>query len=198
MSNVVLTGFRAFPGVPDNPTQALVEHFRRHPQLLPAGTALHLLDVDYRTAGAQIDALLAGNPAALVLTGYSWQATSITLEGRATGICAPDKPDARGFVPPAGEVARTMHTGIDLGELHDHLVQQGYPAVISRDAGQYLCNFSYRHALARAAAHGLGTQTLFVHLPALEDTPLARDATGTLPFAVMAGGLAAIVAALSR
>lgn len=198
MAKLILTGFGAFPGVPDNPTQRLVEHLRQLPALLPRGTDLHLLDVDYRSVGAQIDALLHNPPHALVLTGYSNLATSITLEARAHGICAPDKPDATGHVPRvAAAEPPALHTRIDLDALRSALEAEELPITISHDAGQYLCNFSYRHALQRVEQHGLSTHVLFVHLPALSDTPLAADAAASLPLDSMARALSRIAQELA-
>ena len=96
MAPAVLTGFRAFPGVPDNPTQALVEHLAANPDRLPSGTRLALLDVDYRSVVPAIDVLLGPMPDALILTGYSRHATAITLEAQASGLCAADQPDVSG------------------------------------------------------------------------------------------------------
>ncbi len=193
MAKLVLTGFGAFPGVPDNPTQRLVAHFRQKPALLPQGTTLHLLDVDYRSVGAQIDALLHEPPHALLLTGYSHHATSIMLEARAHGICAPDKPDAVGHVPaPSIMALPDIFTPVDLGTLCLALAEEDLPAAISHDAGQYLCNFSYRHALERVEERGLSTQVLFVHVPALSDTALAANAAASLPLESMARALARI------
>lgn len=198
MPDLVLTGFGAFPGVAENPTQRLVEHFRQQPALMPQGTDLHLLDVDYRSVGAQIDALLHDPPRALILTGYSHLATSITLEARAHGICAPDKPDATGHVPvPSADALPDRYTSIDLETLCRALSEEGETAVISHDAGQYLCNFSYRHALERVEERGLSTRVLFVHLPALSDTTLAANAAASLPLERMARVLACIVRELA-
>lgn len=191
----ILTGFGAFPGVPNNPTQALVDHFAAHRQALPAGTRLALLDVDYRTVGPALDALLADPPTALVLTGFSAQATAITLEAQASGLCAVDKPDVGGFVPfaPPGP---PLCTAIDLPRLQA-LVEWDTPCTISRDAGQYLCNFAYRHALEQVAQAGLTTRVLFVHVPAIAGTALAETSAASLPLEVMAQALALIVAELA-
>lgn len=187
----VLTGFRAFPGVPDNPTQALVEHFAQRPALLPADTRLHLLEVDYRTVGPALDALLAEPPAALVLTGFSAQASAITLEARASHLCAPDKPDVCGYVPRLPD-APALQSTLDLPRMRA-LVERTAPCAISHDAGQYLCNFAYRHALDRVARRGLATRVLFVHVPALAGTPLAESAAASLPLDAMASALAVIL-----
>lgn len=191
----ILTGFSAFPGVAHNPTQVLIEHFTAHPHTLPAGTRLALLDVDYRTVGPKLDALLADPPAALVLTGFSAQATAITLEAQASGLCAADKPDVGGFVPPFADML-PLCTGIDLAHLHT-VVGRHAPCAISHDAGQYLCNFAYRHALDLVAQRGLPTRVLFVHVPALAGTPLAEISAASLSLEVMARALAAIVGELA-
>jgi pyroglutamyl-peptidase len=198
VSNIVLTGFGAFPGVPDNPTQRLVEHFRQDPSDLPVGTALHLLDVDYRTVGKQIDALLHKPPRALILTGYSNLATAITLEARAHGLCSPDKPDAMGHIPPkAATVPTALHSTANLKTLSDALAAENLPAKVSHDAGQYLCNFSYRHALQRVDERGFSTQVLFIHLPALSNTPLADEAAASLPMESMVRALSCITRELA-
>jgi pyroglutamyl-peptidase len=198
VTKLALTGFGAFPGVADNPTQRLIEHFRQSPSQLPQDTALHLLDVDYRSVGAQIDALLHEPPRALLLTGYSNLATSITLEARAHGICAPDKPDATGQFPAPFPAERPdLFTRTDVEALCLALAEEDLPVAISHDAGQYLCNYSYRHALERVEERGLSTQVLFVHTPALSDTPLAADAAACLPLETMARALARIARELA-
>ena len=198
MARIILTGFRAFPGVADNPTQTLIEHFRADPSALPGDTALHLLDVDYRSIGAAIDIILTEPPAALILTGYSNLATDIRLESRATGLCAPDKPDVCGYVPQAPLSApETLHTRLDLTRLQTGLEARAIPASISRDAGQYLCNYSYRHALSVAAMGGMSTQVVFVHFPAVEGTALAQSAAAAMPLGQMAAALSHISAELA-
>lgn len=191
----MLTGFRAFPGVPDNPTQALVAHFAGSPDRLLSGTQLALLDVDYRSVAPAIDTLLAAAPAALILTGYSRHATAITLEAQASGLCAADQPDVSGHIPELGH-APVLRTTIDLDRLQRQ-VSDIAPCAISQDAGQYLCNFAYRHALSRVADAGCATRVVFVHVPALAGTPLAATAAAALSLEVMAAALARIVAELS-
>jgi pyroglutamyl-peptidase len=195
MASAVLTGFRAFPGVSENPTEALISHIAGQPHLLPPGTRLALLDVDYRSVGPAIDGLLADSPAAIVLTGYSPLAEGVTLEMQASAMCAADKPDAGGFVAQPAQ-GPALRTGIDLARLQP-LVERHAPCRISRDAGQYLCNFSYRHSLARVMERGLPTQVLFVHLPALSGTPLAEQSAASLPMDAMVAALAGIIHALT-
>lgn len=182
---VVVTGFRAFPGVPDNPSQRVIEHLHAQPGLSPAGTHCLLLDVDYRTIGSMIAALVATRPKVLLLTGYSARARGITLESRATTACAPDKPDIRGHVP-AWEEAPAIDSPLDLSALAELLQAEGIAAEKSSDAGQYLCNFSYRRALEEMASCGSGAPALFVHLPAIAGTPAAQGSAAAMPLERMA------------
>ncbi len=195
MALLTLTGFRAFPGVADNPTQALVEHFAAHPHALPADTRLALLDVDYCAVGPMLDGLLADPPAALILTGFSAAATAITLEAQASGLCAADKPDICGFVAAALDHP-PLCTALDLAHLHA-VVEREAPCTISHDAGQYLCNYAYARALEQVARRGLPTQVLFVHVPAIAGTPLAETSAASLALEVMAAALARIAAELA-
>jgi len=181
---LVLTGFGHFPGVPDNPTQAIVEAFRKDPNGLAQPHKLALLDVAYRSAGSMVDALLDPAPDALVLTGYSNRATMVTLEARATDYCAPDQPDICGTIPPLkSDPAPPLTTSAPLASLSIALKEASIAAEISQDAGAYLCNYTYRHALERVNERALDTTVLFVHLPALEGTELAKDAAGTISMA---------------
>lgn len=183
--------------MPDNPTQALLAHCAANPDLLPPGTRLALLEVAYASAPGAIAALLDPAPAALVLTGYSHLATAVTLEAYATGFCAADKPDAMGQRP-SSAIAETLATGADLPRLVTLLQGAGIPATISQDAGQYLCNFTYRQALALVAERRLHTHVVFVHLPAISGTALAGSAAASMPLATLAQALALIVAGLAR
>jgi pyroglutamyl-peptidase len=187
----LLTGFGPFPGVEHNPTQVLIEHFARQPDLLPLGTRLALLDVDYRAVGPQLDALLAPRPVAVVLTGFSAQATAITLESQASMQCAADKPDVAGFVPDVAG-GPPLRCDLDLPRLQG-LVQHETACTISHDAGQYLCNFAYAHVLNAR----LAVPVLFVHIPAIAGTRLAETSAAALPLDTMARALALIVAKLA-
>lgn len=199
MAKLVLTGFRAFPGVADNPTQALVEHFRDAPSLLPQPHKLALLDVDYRTVESALDVLLESKPAALMLTGYSNLATRITLEAQATGICSTEHPDVCGFVPNRSAQHLPSHrSNADLDTLHRQLQHDGIEAEISQNAGEYLCNFSYRHALSRVVERRLDTRVLFVHLPALAGTALAETAAGTIGLEQAVRALALVAKQMAR
>ena len=137
-------------------------------------------------------------PGGISVTPFSAKATSITLEAQATQLCAADQGDICGYVPSgADKPGAPLSTNANLDALHSVLQRQGLPAEISRDAGQYLCNFSYRHALAQVASLGLGTQVLFVHIPALEGTQLAETSAAAMALDDAARALALIARELA-
>ncbi len=198
MAGTILTGFRAFPGVADNPSQRVIEHLAARPPASPPDLLFHLLDVDYRQVGARIETLLDHAPKALLLTGYSNLATAITLERRATCLCAPDKPDVTGHVPDALPGEAALETALDLGRLRQCVIDLGIAAEISHDAGQYLCNYSYHFAMREAARRQLETQVLFVHLPALTASDLADSAASSMELETMARALSALATVLAE
>lgn len=193
MDRICITGFGPFPGVAENPTQRVIEHLGAAPAALPGSAQLHLLDVDYRKVVPQLDGLLTIPPRALILTGYSNLAKAVTLESRATGICAPDKPDMAGFVP--SEITSelpALNTSIDLQHLQRALSACDIAAEISADAGAYLCNFSYHYALRQVARRQVSTQVLFVHMPAITGSELAKSAATAMELDEIAGAISVI------
>jgi len=194
LSRIIVTGFRAFPGVPDNPSQIVVEALSRDPVLLPPPAECHLLDTAYDSVGPALGALLATAPGALLLTGFSATARGFRLERRAGGACALDIADAEGAGPPAclGAGTDDLAERCDVPALADALRVHGFPVEISDDAGRYVCNHAYCFALSRIAAGELPTQAIFVHLPAIEGTALAVTSASAIPLQWMTRGIALI------
>ncbi len=185
--------------MPENPTQAIIEAFRKDPLRLPQPHRLALLDVAYRSAATVLDELLDPAPDALVLTGFSARATMVTLEACATDHCAPDQPDICGFVPaPKADPEPPLATDAPLATLSLRLKEAGVPAEISQDGGAYLCNYSYRHALECVGTRRLRTKVRFVHLPALEGTALAKEAAASITLKEAMGALTLIASELVR
>ena len=198
MTHVVITGFRAFPGVPDNPSQHLVEHLARTPGALPDESVCELLDVEYGTVGEAVERLLDGKPRALVMTGYSRHVAAITLESCAHGHCATDQPDAAGHVHVVANDERVRETDIDLTALAQVLEGEGIVARLSRDAGAYVCNYTYRRALDGIAERNGKTSALFVHIPAIEGSDAARESEGALSLDLMTRAIGIVARELAR
>lgn len=197
---IVLTGFRGFPGVADNPTQLLLEAIAARPSLLPAGAEFRLLETAYAAIPLALEDILREPPAALVMTGYSALARCITLERVARDWRSPDIADAAGYYPLArvgAAVERSENIGCDFGAVAAALVKRGLGCRFSDDAGQYVCNGLYHAALSRIAELRLGTRAIFVHVPAVEGTPLAERSTGSMPLDEMMRGVALIARVLA-
>lgn len=121
----------------------------------------------------------------------------VTLEASATDHCAPDQPDICGFVPaPKADSGTPLATDAPLATLSLRLKEAGVPAEISQDAGAYLCNYSYRHALACVGTRRLRPKVLFVHLPALEGTALAKETAASIMLKEAMGALTLIASEL--
>ena len=56
-----------------------------------------------------------------------------------------------------------MQTSLDVNEITKNLAKQGYPVVLSDDAGRFVCNYVYYHSLRFAEENGI--KSLFVHVP---------------------------------
>lgn len=198
---VTITGFRPFPGVPVNPSALLVEALEREaawPSATKAQAHFHLLDTHYRSVGDGIAALLDNAPDALVMTGYSRHATGLVLETRATDHCLPDRPDQSGWCPPVAETdprLRDNHA-VDFSALIGALAAEGLAAELSSDAGSYVCNHAYWHALEIIAQRQLPTRAIFVHLPALEGMDEAPECSGAMTLEAMQRGIGLVVRGL--
>jgi len=198
---IVVTGFRSFPGVADNPSQRVVEALEGTPGLLPANAECRLLDTAYAAIPPALEAILADPPAALVLTGFSALAEGFKLERRASDLCSPKFADAAGFFPqgaPGASIDLRENGGCDFAAIEAALLAEGFPCELSDDAGQYVCNNAYHIALTRIAALGLPTRAVFVHLPATAGTPLAMTSASALPLPEMARGVALIARLLAQ
>jgi pyroglutamyl-peptidase len=191
MLRVLITGFGPFPGAPVNPSawlaEALPERFsgvagELHARVLPTeweaveGLARHLHE--------------AIQPHVTIHFGLNQAAKGFRIERSAYNRASP-RADASGGLPRDRVIlargAERLDTSLPASALSAHLQQRGIPAVSSRSAGRYLCNFLYYLSLDRAAHQHTAPVVLFVHMP-----PLARDG-GHLNEAMLLTGAEAIL-----
>ena len=166
---ILVTGFGAFPGVPSNPTAAILHNLDRHRgRLARLGVALHgiLLPVRYADADDTLRAAVAAfRPDVILHLGVAMRRREISVEIRGVNRADPLHFDAarqrpnqilepgaphqlRASIPAAGLVAATRAAG--------------YAAALSYDAGGYVCNATlYRSLLWR-----LAPEVGFLHVPA--------------------------------
>ncbi len=202
LPRAVVTGFRPFGDVVENPSALLVESVASDD--IFAGQArvrleTRLLDTVYGGLRGRIESVLASEPSALVMTGYSSLARGFKIETGATSRCHPGFADASGWHPPESRepVRAAANAAVDFAQMIDALHGAGIPARLSGDAGEYVCNAAYWHALDLIAAGALATRALFLHLPALDGMEDPPRGAGSLDLARMRRGLAIVLRVLS-
>ena len=166
MPTILITGFGPFPGAPYNPTMKLVRALAklRRPALAETTILAHLFKTSYAAVDRELPELIARHkPDALLMFGLHGRAKAIRIETRARNALAllPDasgKAFRRGVIAPGAPAARRMP--MPARRLLAAARETRLPAVLSRDAGRYLCNYlSWRSAESgvRLAA--------FIHVP---------------------------------
>lgn len=174
---ILVCAFGPFPGVAMNPSQQLAAdllHLRR-PALSGMKIALEILPTRWDTLARLTEYLEAFDPDAVLLLGVAARRSRVSIEMQAVNATRA-APDAARRHPPARHLAADgpplLRSRLLVEPLANALRRAGIPAAPSRDAGRYLCNASYFHALAWAARQsGRPRPVLFVHLPRQEGRP---------------------------
>ncbi len=144
---LLVTGFGPFPGVPDNPTAELA----RRADALP-GVVGRVLDTQWKLAWPQLRAALEEiRPDALLMFGVAVQRDEIQYERRARNWCG-GRPDEAGACLPAGPLIEGAPDAL--------ATRLPLDCAASDDAGDYLCNALFFHAL-----HLTDLPCGFVHIP---------------------------------
>lgn len=169
---LLVTGFTAFPGAPDNPTEWLMDALAGwRPSNTDIATAV--LPVDYAAAPSALEAIGADfRPDIAIHFGLALAAKGFRLERLARNRCTALKPDNAGrvrdnetIVPDAPDCAATLPLDI----VAERLDLADLPVEWSDNAGGYLCNFVMFHALSdRIAPDYMPQMAGFVHVPLLD------------------------------
>lgn len=168
MKTLLVTGFGPFPGWERNPTPAMVRAVAKA-RLPGVRVVPHVFNTVYAEVARDLPPLIAQvKPDAVLLFGLAGRTGHIRIERHAHNVTTLKTPDASGAfnVRPDiadGELYRRV-TGFRTGQLVAELRRAGLHARLSDSAGQYLCNFSYWHAL-EAVEQRLTRRALFVHVP---------------------------------
>jgi len=185
MTTILVTGFGPFPGAPFNPTGPLVQALARlkRPGLADVKLVGHVFATSYAAVERELPALIARHkPDALLMFGLAPRAKTLRVETRAHNALAllPDVggASARSKIANAGPAARalpapTMH-------LVNAVRAARVPAILSRDAGRYLCNYLCWRAAEAAVKPGGPRLAAFVHVPPLRRKPRPRRAKARL------------------
>ncbi|MBS0247103.1 MAG: pyroglutamyl-peptidase I [Proteobacteria bacterium] len=178
MPTLLITGFGAFPGAPYNPTMKLVRTLARlrRPALADTTIVAHIFTTSYAAVDRELPALVARyKPDALLMFGLHGRAKMIRIETRARNALAllPDasgKGFRRGVIATGAPVARRMP--MPARRLLAATRATRLPAVLSRDAGRYLCNY-----LSWRSAESGVPLAAFIHVPPVARTPRPKKAT---------------------
>ena len=167
-TRLLVTGFGAFEAVEDNPSGALARALDGE-----RGVVGVLLPVTFRGSAEAFDAALDGmeqRPEVILCSGVH-PGSEFRLERRAGAHLGSDRVDNEGET---GDVVSGsmgggegyLSTDLDLEALAEVMRAGGASNVrVSKDAGGYVCERIYRHALVRGGE--LGIPTLFLHVPPL-------------------------------
>ena len=171
---LLVVGFGPFPRVPVNPSGVLAARLAASPRLrrvLGGPPRLLVMRTAYAAIGAELEPALAGKPDAVLMIGVAMRARRIRVELRARNRASRLFPDASGStarrptLEPAGPAERRNPAARQV-----LACLRGVGAVVSRDAGRYLCNASYYRVLAEDCP------AIFLHIPPLPDATRPRPA----------------------
>jgi pyroglutamyl-peptidase len=174
VTTILITGFGRFPGAPYNPSGPLACALarRRRPALADVRRIVHIFETSYAAVDHLPQLLAQHSPDIVLMFGLAGRTPHLRIETQARNarsILFPDvtghRPEVRAIVP--GRPAARGRA--PFGRLLAAARSSRVPARLSRDAGRYLCNYSYWHALEASRS---GTPLAqFIHIP-----PVARGA----------------------
>lgn len=174
---LLVCAFGPFPGVPLNPSEQVARDLVRlaRPALAEADIRLVRLPTLWAALG-DLDALIARvRPDGVLLFGVAARRRIVCVETLAVNAARPAPDAARRHGPHrrlAAAGPASLRTTAAAAALVTALARHGIAAAASRDAGRYLCNASYFHALAAARGRaGTAPPVLFVHLPGRTGRP---------------------------
>jgi pyroglutamyl-peptidase len=165
---VLVTGFGPFPGISNNASAAVALAIEKSPAALGLEVATAIIPVVWAGARAAArEAAARFKPHAILHFGVSKRASGFEIETRAFNLSGP-KEDHAGAAPPGTPLVDAgrpfLMSTLPPSHLYGALTEGGFPAVMSHDAGRYLCNALFYWSLCDAEMEG--RLVSFVHLPA--------------------------------
>jgi pyroglutamyl-peptidase len=205
MTSVLITGFRPFPGAPANPTAALATRLARAGRRRGIDCVAHVFATTYAAVERELPRLIAAHrPDAILMLGLAPRRAHVSIEVFARNRMSVWFPDASGVVAPRAAIAAGMSAATrgraDFSRLLAAARATRVKTLLSRDAGNYLCNYVYWRALEAAAAPDGPRRAVFVHVPRVSPNVRRRGPARRprFSFAQFLRVGDAILAALSR
>jgi pyroglutamyl-peptidase len=175
---VLLVGFGPFPGAPFNPSALLVRALarRRRPAFANLNLTTHVFATTYDAVDVDLPKLFADRPDIVLMFGLAGRRRALCIETRARNAASLLFPDAGGFTPRRGDILPggppALRGPAPFADLLGAVRSVPMPMRLSRDAGRYLCNYAYWHALRRVRDRRPLVQ--FVHIPPVVFAPRQR------------------------
>jgi pyroglutamyl-peptidase len=165
MRTVLITGFGPFPGAAYNPTATLVGRLARirRPRLNIVG---HVFTTEYAAVDRDLPRLIAQHrPDALLMFGLHGRARTLRIETLARNSLGRHRDASGCYAKTHAIVTKAPHARMvtPAARLMRAARQTGAMAVLSRDAGSYLCNYLCWRA-TEATRQG-PRFAAFVHVP---------------------------------
>jgi pyroglutamyl-peptidase len=205
---VLITGFGPFPRAPFNPSGLVAKALarRRRPALAGLVRQAHVFATAYACIDRELPRLFAQQPDVVLMFGLAGRARELRIETRARNATSVLLPDAGKYRPQHGRIefgAPAARRGpAPFTRLAAAVRSRAVRVRVSRDAGAYLCNYTYWRALGAAPANR--PLVLFVHIPLVPMTarPRRRRRRRSLSLAQIIGAgenlLIALAAAAKR
>jgi pyroglutamyl-peptidase len=177
---VLITGFGPFPGAPFNPSAALAKALacRKRPALAGIERATHVFATTYASVDRDLPKLFAQKPGIVLMFGVAGRRRQLCIETRARNAVSLLFPDASGHRPRHG-VIKFRGPAALAGNAPFARLAGAAGTRLSRDAGNYLCNYVYWRALEHV--HGTRPLVQFVHIPPVSIKPQPRRRSSRPP-----------------
>lgn len=170
---ILLSGFDAFGDLHRNTSQVVVETVMAQAEE-SSNIYSAILPTAYHRSFVALKALMdALKPDFILMLGVAPNSSGIRIEQWAHNQVSITLVDNDGIAPEFCQIVQgacsELQTEIDLQRLHVDLMTQGMTTHISKDCGDYVCNFLYYNVLTEIADKKLPTKAMFVHLPHIFD-----------------------------
>lgn len=176
---ILLYGFSRYLGFSRNPSGELV---RELSALSWPGIRItpHVFKVSYEEVQNRIPRLLGKDSYdAVVGFGLAAGSSRIRLEQIARNLCDSPQPDQDGKKRLKKAILKhqksVYRSTVKLSDMRMSLLKENIPAVVSRDAGGYLCNFTYYLMAHHLIQHRREVPNLFVHIPFSSEIVCRQD-----------------------
>jgi pyroglutamyl-peptidase len=169
IATILVTGFGPFPGAPINPTGPLVKSLAHPATWRGVRIVPHIFATSYAAVDRELPALLRRHkPDALLMFGLAAKTPHLRIETLARNTLSA-LPDAAGIVAAARSIApgreRARPLPTPSRALSAAARRARVKAAVSKDAGDYLCNYLCWRTSQALRKPGSPRIAAFIHVP---------------------------------